>query len=179
MLTLRRAPKVNRKQDIWKSDSIESALESLLKKNQHQDLLHFTKIRKYWNLIIGEQLFEKIKPQKLVQKTLYILVEDAAYAHHMKYYEKSMLDLIATPEICGESIVSKIIFRVGKLPATLDQKLPAQTAKSSATEKKSTHEVATPQEVTSTAKIIGNPELRERFSKLMKRIILNNPEKTK
>ena len=178
MQTLQHDQKVNKEQERWKNNSIENAIETLLQKNQQQDLLHFTKIRKFWNLIVGEQLFDKIKPQKLEKKTLYIVVEDAAYAHHLKYFEKSILDLIASPEICGESVVKKITFRVGKLPhksiheVTLQKTEPIPSAQQS-------EDSNTPEEVTSTAKIISNKDLRNRFSKLMKRITAKNKDENK
>jgi len=170
--------KVNKGQESWKNSSIENAIETLLQKNQQQDLLHFTKIRKFWNLIVGEQLFDKIKPQKLLKKTLYIVVEDAAYAHHLKYFEKSILDLIASPEICGESVVTKITFRVGELPKISIHELSTKKDESITSEQQS-EETSIPHEVISTAKIISNKELRNRFSKLMKRTIAKNKDEIK
>ncbi len=92
---------------------LEKAVENVLVENKLEAVLYFTKIYKHWDIIVGESLALKTVPSKLINKTLYVTVEDAAYSHHLTYFEKNILDLIASPEICGDGIVKKIIFRVG------------------------------------------------------------------
>lgn len=92
---------------------VERVVEKVLVENQHQDLLYFTRIYRYWSVIVGEQLAKKTAPEKLVKGVLTVLVEDSAYSHQLRYFERNMLDLIASPEICGDNVVRKIAFRVG------------------------------------------------------------------
>lgn len=97
-----------------KLTKLEHSVEEVLTENQLQAVLHFSKIYKNWEVIVGKPLTTKTSPAKLDKKTLIVNVVDAAYSHHLKYYEKSILELIASPEICGEGIVKKVVFKVGK-----------------------------------------------------------------
>ncbi|MBU3916562.1 DUF721 domain-containing protein [bacterium] len=96
-----------------KFSKLDKALENVLVENKLQAVLYFRKIYKHWDIIVGESLALKTVPSKLVRNVLYVTVEDAAYSHHLNYFEKNILDLIASPEICGEGSVKKIVFRVG------------------------------------------------------------------
>jgi Dna[CI] antecedent, DciA len=98
---------------------LEKAVEDVLIENNLQAVLYYSKILKNWEILVGKPLAVKTSPEKLVRKTLFVTVEDAAYSHHLKYYEKQLLDLIASPEICGEGAVKKILFRVGQPSDTL------------------------------------------------------------
>ena len=95
------------------AQKVEKILEKVLREQGRQAILHYAKINRHWDVIIGESLATKTAPLKLVRRALTILVEDGAYAHHLKYFEKNILDLIASPEICGEGAVTKVVFRVG------------------------------------------------------------------
>ncbi|MCP4757610.1 MAG: DUF721 domain-containing protein [Proteobacteria bacterium] len=101
---------------------VEKIVEKVLIENRQQDVLYFSKIYKHWEVIVGAPLAQKTAPMKLEKKTLFITVEDAAYSHHLRYFEQNMVDLIASPEICGEGAVKRIVFRVGST-TPLDRKI--------------------------------------------------------
>jgi hypothetical protein len=90
----------------------EKVIENVLIQNNKQRILYFSKIRKYWDVIVGEPLSKKTAPGKLVKKTLHVMVMDSAYSHQLRFFEKRILELIDSPEICGESVVKKIVFKV-------------------------------------------------------------------
>ena len=102
-------------------ERVEKTIETVLREQGRQAILHYAKINRHWEIIVGSSLAQKTAPLKLVRRTLTILVEDAAYAHHLTYFEKNILELIASPEICGEGAVNKIVFRVGTKPVMKDR----------------------------------------------------------
>lgn len=108
---------------------LEDAVEDVLVENNLQAVLYFSKIQKNWSVLVGEPLAVKTSPQKLEKKTLIVAVEDAAYSHHLKYYEQQLLDLIASPEICGEGAVKRVRFRVGEPSPMASAELEKATAK--------------------------------------------------
>ncbi len=103
---------MNETNDPKATTKLEKAVEDVLVENNLQVVLYFSKIQKHWDILVGEPLAAKTSPSRLVRKTLYVRVEDAAYSHHLAYFEKNIIDLIASPEICGEGAVEKICFRV-------------------------------------------------------------------
>jgi len=94
--------------------SLNSALKTAVKSERLTALQHFSIIRQYWKIIIGAPLENKTAPLKLENKTLFILVKDASYHHHLEYFIQEMLDLMASEAILGEGKVTKIVFRVGE-----------------------------------------------------------------
>ncbi|MBT4286426.1 MAG: DUF721 domain-containing protein [Deltaproteobacteria bacterium] len=98
-------------------------IEKVLTDNKLQDVIFFNQIVRNWEIIVGKPLAGKTNPNKLQYKTLSVLVEDAAYAQHLKYFEDKILELISSPEICDVNRVLKIIFRVGKIkPVKIPEK---------------------------------------------------------
>jgi hypothetical protein len=92
---------------------IDHIVERVLIEHRLEDLLYFSKIVKYWTVIVGDPLARKSAPAKLKKKALTVLVKDGAYSHHLRFFERNILDLIASPEICGEGVVTKVIFKTG------------------------------------------------------------------
>lgn len=97
-------------------------IEKVLTDNHLQDVIFFNQILRNWEIIVGKPLATKTSPGKLQYKTLSVWVEDAAYAQHLKYFEGKILDLISSPEICGENRVLKIKFRVGEIKSPQAEK---------------------------------------------------------
>lgn len=111
--------------DIHKAKPL---IEKVLTDSQLEDVIFFNQIVRNWEIIVGKPLAGKTSPNKLQYKTLFVLVEDAAYAQHLKYFEEKILELISSPEICGENRVRKIIFRVGEVkPIKMPKKEPKKT----------------------------------------------------
>jgi len=94
--------------------SLNHTLKKAVNSNRLTALQNFHIIRRYWNIIIGEALADKTAPLRLVNKTLFILVKDAAYRHHLDYFIEDIIELIASEAILGEGKVTKIEFRVGE-----------------------------------------------------------------
>lgn len=144
---------------------LEEAVEGVLKENNLQSVLYFTKIYKHWEIIVGESLAFKTLPAKLKNRTLYVLVEDAAYSHHLKFFERNILDLIASPEICGEGAVRKVVFQVGEKSVIKKKRevFKQETAEETIVEAE-LHEAAI-----ATSEKIGDTSLKTIFSRLMSR----------
>ena len=148
---------------------LEDAVEDVLIENNLQAVLYFSKIYKNWEVIVGKPLATKTSPAKLVKKTLIVNVEDAAYSHHLKYYEKNIMELIASPEICGSGVVRKIVFKVGKHSILAASKKAAQMSESqSKHDKKEIKEKAK-----QTAAQISDKQLSSAFGRYMSK---NLPE---
>jgi len=98
----------------------EKVIEKVLKQNNLSEVLYYTKILKHWEVIIGKPLAKKAVPMKLKKKVLTIGVIDSAYSHHLRFYEPNILELIASPEICGDGAVKKIVFRITRKKANSD-----------------------------------------------------------
>ena len=113
---------MNEINDQKTATKLHEAVEEVLVENNLQTILYFSKIQKHWDILVGKPLAAKTSPNRLVHKTLYVIVEDAAYSHHLAYFEKNIIDLISSPEICGEGAVDKIRFRVGKRPQMKENK---------------------------------------------------------
>ncbi len=142
---------------------LEKAVENVLVENKLQSVLYFTKIYKHWEIIVGKPLARKTSPEKLVKKTLIVRVEDAAYSHHLKYFEKNILDLIASPEICGEGVVRKVVFKVKeKSIVKQNQASQPKPEKPAPVKTKSIKE-----EASQTAEIIKDKRLKASFSRFM------------
>lgn len=90
---------------------VEKVVEKVLKENNLQDLLYFSRILNNWEVIVGVPLAKKAIPLKLAKRTLHVGVVDSAYSHHLRFYESNIIELIASPEICGEGAVRKIVFK--------------------------------------------------------------------
>ncbi len=93
--------------------TLSTALETATGTKHLTELGYFNKLREHWDVVVGKGLANKTSPIKLVRKTLYILVEDSAYAQHLSYFTDRLLDLIASPAVLGEGKVLKIRFRTG------------------------------------------------------------------
>lgn len=90
---------------------VEKVVEKVLKENRLEEVLYFTRILNHWDVIVGNPLSKRAVPLKLVKRVLYVGVVDSAYSHHLRFFEANILELIASPEICGEGAVRKIVFR--------------------------------------------------------------------
>ncbi len=104
----------------WRKNNLattEEAVENFLIERQLQSVIYLAKIIKHWKMLVGEPLSRKTAPVKLEGKTLVVTTQDAAYSHYLKFSKKNMLNLIASPAICGVGAVDDIQFRVGKVVA--------------------------------------------------------------
>jgi len=138
-------------------------IEKVLTDSKLQDVIFFNQIVRNWEIIVGKPLAGKTSPNKLQYKALSVLVEDAAYAQHLKYFEEKILDLISSPEICGENRVLKIIFRVGEVKPLMV--LEKELKKTSNAE----NEIPTSlqEQADQCAESIHDPELKTSFARLM------------
>jgi hypothetical protein len=143
---------------------LEKAVEEVLVENNLQAVLYFSKIHKHWEIIVGKPLAQKTFPVQLQSKKLVVMVEDAAYSHHLKYFERQILDLIASPEICGEGVVKSVEFRVGK--QSKHQGLQPKQTEPAEVEGKITE---IKQEALDTAESIADRKLKASFVRLMSR----------
>lgn len=112
---------------------------------------------------MGDGLATKTNPVKLVRKTLYILVEDAAYSQHLQYYTDRLMELMAAPAILGEGKVLKIRFRVGTLEK--EPEIRKELKKPPVPLKNEELEM-----VTQVSDQIRDKDLRDVFSSYMKKI---------
>ena len=151
---------------------VEKILEKVLRDQGRQAILHYAKINRHWEVIIGSSLAKKTAPLKLVRRTLTILVEDAAYAHHLKYFEKTILDLIASPEICGEGAVTKVIFRVGT-KSIMEEHTEQVESNQSQIKKEVPKILAAARE---TASNINDQRLEKAFARCMSKIMTKKSE---
>ena len=138
-------------------------IEKVLTDNHLHDVVFFNQILHNWEIIVGKPLAAKTSPGKLEYKTLSVWVEDAAYAQHLKYFEGKILDLISSPEICGENRVLKIVFRVGEF------KLPKIEKNYSDTQQTIKNDIPQPiqKQADECAENIQDKELKASFAKLM------------
>lgn len=146
---------------------VEKVVKKVLIDNNCQDVYYFSRIYKHWDVIIGESLSGKTSPQKIEKKVLYIMVEDAAYSHHLKYYEKNIIDLISSPEICGEGVIRKIVFRVS--PDSLIDKPRIIKEKKSKVSKNISAEAKELSDKSS--QIIKDKRLKRSFARLMSKTL--------
>lgn len=153
----------------------EAVIEAALKENNLHDLIHYSKIYKYWDLIVGGPLADKTSPIKIEKRVLWVMVEDAAYAHNLRFYTPTMLDLIASDQICGEGIVRSIRFRVGPIHTVRHQ------AKVSDPKEKNKIVVKEEEKQRSDAcsSVIQDRRLKTIFSKLMSKHISRDEESNK
>ncbi len=112
----------------------------------------------------SEHMAEVITPFKLSQKTLFVLVADAAYSENFSYYIENLIALIASEPICGEGKVTKVRFRVGEKPEIQEE--PPETAELKVRKLDSEASEA----IEKTAANIQDEELREIFIKYMTKI---------
>ena len=115
---------INRKSDEgvvrvkdFDTDVLDEALRRTLKVFGLWEVYHFSKIFRHWDIIIGEPLSFKTAPKRLVKKILTITVEDATYAHHLRFFVDTIIEHIASPAICGDNVVKRIKFQVGEVKA--------------------------------------------------------------
>lgn len=148
----------------------EAVIEAALRENNLHDLIHFSKIYKYWDLIVGDSLADKTLPIKLDRGVLWVKVEDAAYAHNLRFYVPTMLDLMASVEICGEGVVRSIRFRVGALHTIWKkaQKPKVEEKKKIVVNKEKK------QQSDACSSVIQDRRLKTVFSKLMSKHISRN-----
>ncbi len=155
---------MNESNDQNSITKLEDAVEDVLIENKLQAVLYFSKIQKNWAVLVGEPLAAKTSPVKMTGKTLFVEVEDAAYSHHLRYYEKQMLDLIASPEICGEGVVNRIKFRVGS-PASFNKRDPEPENNPSSTTMKPPTKISDAAKKTSAQ--IEDRKLKNSFARYM------------
>ncbi len=141
---------------------LEKTVEDVLNENNLQSVLYFSKIQKHWEIIVGKPLAAKTSPVQLIKKKLIVNVADAAYSHHLKYFERQILDLIASPEICGEGVVKKVSFKVGKTAPKPANKNPQKSQNRS---KRISPQIDPKAQKTS--ENIGDRKLKASFSRLM------------
>jgi len=154
------------------AQKVEKILEKVLREQGKQAILHYAKINRHWEVIIGSSLAKKTAPLKLLRRTLTILVEDAAYAHHLKYFEKNILDLIASPEICGEGAVTKVVFRVGT-KSFMKEHAEQTNSNQSQIKKEMPKILAIAKE---TASNINDKSLEKAFARCMSKIVTKKSE---
>ena len=157
------------------AEKVDTIIEKVLREQGRQAILHYAKIKRHWDIIIGSSLAKKSAPSKLIKKTLTILVEDAAYAHHLKYYEQSILDLIASPEICGEGAVTKVTFRVGKLQV-MTEEISLTEPRNPSVDRPNNQLL---DDARKTSDAIGDQNLKEMFARCMAKILTKKNPLTK
>jgi len=146
--------------------TLSTALKTAIKSPVLTELHHFRMIQKYWGLIMGsEHLAEVITPFKLSQKTLFVLVADAAYSEHFSYYIEKLIALIASEPICGEGKVTKVRFRVGSMPEKPTLSIVPKPAKTTVI-----LNTDTLKQVEETASSIKDHDVRDSFTRWMKKI---------
>lgn len=146
------------------SADLNTSLEKALKERKMEDLLHFSKIQKYWNVIVQEPLSSRTAPVKLEKQTLLVHVEDSAYTFHLKHYEKQILDYIRV--VIQSRKVSQIRFRVGPVSQRVES--PALNHKTEPTSSVFTTEVPSETTVQCSEKI-KNTKTRKRFARWMQK----------
>ncbi len=92
----------------------KDVIARVLTDNNLGDILHLSRLIHNWEVIIGGPLAKKTKPKTLHYKELVIQVTEPAYAQHLKYYIPQILEIIATKDVCGEGVVSRIRFETGQ-----------------------------------------------------------------
>lgn len=146
---------------------VEKVIEKVLKQNNLQELLYFSKILKHWELIVGTPLSKKAIPLKLSRRVLLVGVADPAYSHHLRFFEPNILELIASPEICGEGAVKKVVFKTVQQSAFV-----SRHSNQDVTEKplKLISE-ADKAQIVETARKISDQQLQKVFSRYMGKIV--------
>ena len=146
---------------------LEVAVENVLVENKLESVLYFSKIQKHWEIIVGQSLAKKTSPLKLSNKTLVVMAEDAAYSHHLRYFENNIIELISSPEICGEGIVKKVVFKVGETSILREKSAekPEENTKVPSLQKE------LPSEAQKTADLIQDKKLKSSFSRFMSKNI--------
>ena len=96
---------------------LNKILEKTLKAYELQEVYYLSKIFRHWDIVIGDPLSLKTAPKNLKKRTLTIIVEDATYAHHLRFYAERIMSHIASLAICGENAVKRIKFHVGEVKA--------------------------------------------------------------
>ncbi len=146
---------------------VEKVIEKVLKQNNLQDVLYFSRILKHWDVIVGSPLSKKTSPIKLENRVLFIGVADSAYSHTLHFYVPKIIELIASPEICGEGVVKKITFRTVSKPKISNSKqepLPPAVNQHMLSEPDQTR-------VEETSLRIKDERLQKQFSRYMGKVI--------
>lgn len=146
---------------------VENVIEEVLKQNDLQEVLYYSKILNHWEVIVGKPLSKKAVPLKLAKKILHVGVADSAYSHHLRFYESSILELIASPEICGEGAVRKIVFKTTRKRTETQ---PVQKSEAAPKKGKTLSEQEKAR-VDETASRIGDKRLQKVFSRYMGKIV--------
>ena len=154
------------------AQKVDKIVEKVLREQGRQAILHYAKINRHWEVIVGSSLAKKTAPLKLVRKTLTVLVTDGAYAHHLQYYENNILGLIASPEICGEGAVNKVVFRVGTKP--IRQEIEEQVAANQSRFQKEIPKLLSVAK--ETAGNISDQTLQNAFARCMSKIVAKKLE---
>ena len=105
------------KMEDFDTAHLNKGMEKTLKILGLQEVYYFSVISQHWDIIVGEPLSLKTAPKYLIDRVLAIAVEDAAYAHHLRYYANRILEHIASSAICGKKVAREIKFHVGKVKA--------------------------------------------------------------
>ena len=134
-----------------------------------------------WQELVGESTARYCQPQSLKKKVLTVTAHDSVWKYHLELLKDSLLAKINRG--LAESLVEKIVVRVGELRATappLNPSLPHPDQSGSARplrvkKKKSPLRALTPEEKTM-LKTLEDPELRAIGTRLLKRIPVESNE---
>ena len=147
--------------------TLEQVIEKIFVKSQLTDVLLFNRIVEHWEVIVGESLVKVTKPLTMTNKCLFIGVHDASYAQHLLYFQDPMLSLLASPHICGENKVTKIVFRVVSFPRVSNSQQQKEDKKETETDSLQEN-IPLVKEVAYT---IQDYQIRTTFSRFMQTIL--------
>jgi hypothetical protein len=134
-----------------------------------------------WQELVGESTARYCQPQSLKKKVLTVTAHDSVWKYHLELLKESLLAKINRGH--AESLVEKIVVRVGELRATvppLNPSLQHPDQSGSAKpfrikKKKAPIRSLTPEEKIM-LKTLEDPELRAIGTRLLKRIPIGNDE---
>ena len=149
---------------------IEVAIENALLKSGRENIVHYFRIYQHWQVIIGEALAQKTFPKKFERGVLTVLVEDAAYAYHLRYFRDRILELISSPAICGENVVRDIKYSVGQIPKRLDS--PPKGLEKTRVKRK--RKILRDPALKKSILKIQDPRLQKKFSQLVTKVSLRH-----
>ncbi len=66
-----------------------------------------------WPDIVGEKMSEVSNADRVINSTMYVIVKDSVWAHHLSFMKRDIINKINA--YAGSNVVNDIYFKIGEL----------------------------------------------------------------
>ncbi len=106
----KKTPEFRKKRDVTPLEGISGILDTYIKNSEMGHKLRRFSLFNHWPEIVGKEISDKTKPEKIFKGILYISVENPTWASELTMMSGTLIAKINT--YIGEEIINQLRFKI-------------------------------------------------------------------